>query len=331
MKMKHCSRGWALLLVLLAGGLLLPIQTTHAQTAPTRQTSPEPPDLATYERWLREALAAAQRNDRLSLELVAENLTSTNRVQGPDGSPIPVHNAWLQTALEAPDPDLSEITTRLGALLDALIRTSHRPPADAQQRLEAILSNPPFAERQVSSDTWLTRFLDWLVDVLERLFSPAAEAGGSSVSLVNLLIITVCCVLLALVLFYLVNSLRTAMVGEARATPDDDPEANLSASDAFEQAGVLASGGDYRTAVRYLYLSSLLWLEEQGMLRYDRALTNREYLANLADRPDLRERLAPIIETFDQVWYGYAPLDAARFQTYEQQVAALRRRERGGR
>jgi hypothetical protein len=39
-----------------------------------------------------------------------------------------------------------------------------------------------------------------------------------------------------------------------------------------------SSEGDYRTAVRYLYLSLLLLLEEHGLLRYDRPLTDREYL-----------------------------------------------------
>ncbi|MEI7769472.1 MAG: DUF4129 domain-containing protein, partial [Chloroflexales bacterium] len=105
---------------------------------------------------------------------------------------------------------------------------------------------------------------------------------------------------------------------------DADPEAALGAAEAAQRAGDLARAGDYRRATRMLYLSSLLWLDESGRLRYDRSLTNREYLERLGDSPNLRERLRPVVETFDQVWYGDIALDAAGFAAYAGQVAALR-------
>jgi hypothetical protein len=42
------------------------------------------------------------------------------------------------------------------------------------------------------------------------------------------------------------------------------------------------------------------------------------------DNPALRARLGPIIETFDRVWYGYAPIDEAAFAAYRRQVEELR-------
>jgi hypothetical protein len=77
--------------------------------------------------------------------------------------------------------------------------------------------------------------------------------------------------------------------------------------------------------VRYLYLSALLWLDERDHLRYDRALTNREYLERVRNNPALRTRLAPVIETFDRVWYGHAALDAQAFAAYQEQIEALRK------
>lgn len=59
--------------------------------------------------------------------------------------------------------------------------------------------------------------------------------------------------------------------------------------------------------MRYLYLAALLRLDERGQLRYNRALTNREYLDRVQDNPHLQAALPPIVETFDRVWYGYAP------------------------
>ena len=45
----------------------------------------------------------------------------------------------------------------------------------------------------------------------------------------------------------------------------------------------------------------------------------------MRDNPALRERMTPIVETFDRVWYGHLPIDADSFAAYQQQVEALRR------
>jgi hypothetical protein len=37
----------------------------------------------------------------------------------------------------------------------------------------------------------------------------------------------------------------------------------------------------------------------------------------------LRAQLAPVVETFDRVWYGYAPLDAGGFEQYRRTVEAV--------
>jgi hypothetical protein len=311
-------RSAALLLGLLA--LLLLVAPAQAQDAP--------PELVTYEGWLREALVAAQRDDRLGLEQVAERLIATSEVQAADGTRLPVDNRWLAEALDSDDPDFEQIAARLGALIDALAGPPARAPDDAQQRLDTLLSRPPFASPDDSEGNLITDFLDWLIDILDQIFSPVAASSSPVGTLLRWLIIAACIVLLVGVVTYLALHMRQAAARQARASAADDPEAHLTATSALQQAGTLAQGGDYRTAVRYLYLSSLLWLDERDMLRYDRALTNREYLARLTDRPDLRARLLPIVETFDQVWYGHAPLDAERFRAYQQQVEDLRRTER---
>jgi hypothetical protein len=98
----------------------------------------------------------------------------------------------------------------------------------------------------------------------------------------------------------------------------------LTADTAFKKAQGLADAGDYRTAVRYLYLSSLLMLDERGLLRYDRSQTNREYLRSVAHLPQLAALLREVIEVFDRVWYGYYPLDEITYAEYATRVAELR-------
>jgi hypothetical protein len=288
-------------------------------------TQGQPPDLETYAGWVREAFAAAQRGDRLGLEDAGARLVATTSVRLPGQATIAVDNGWLGDALREAEPDLPAIAERLGAFIDALAQPPGAAPADARERLKRMLDQPPFKQDDPpQAPAWLRDFFDWLIRLLERAFQPLGRISPSGGRTVAWAIALVGAALLLGVIVYLLRGLRRGVVSGASAE-DGDPEANLTAKTALDQASGLARGGDYRTAVRYLYLSALLWLDERDILRYDRALTNREYLERVRDNPALRERMAPIVETFDRVWYGHLPIDAESFAAYERQVEALRR------
>lgn len=289
------------------------------------QAQSQPPDLPTYTGWLREAYAAAQRGDRLGLEQAAEQLIAAREVRLPGGSSSHVDNRWLRAALADAEPNLPAIGARLGAVLDALAQPASAAPADAQARLRAILDRPPFVAGEPSTPGWLRSLLEWLGRLLERILRPIGSVVSNSGLGIAWVIAIAGGLMIAAVLFVMLRGLRRNIVAEASA--GDDPEANLTARAALEQASGLARGGDYRTAVRFLYLSALLWLDERNLLRYDRALTNREYLERVRANPALRARLAAVVETFDQVWYGHVPIDAETFARYQEQVEALRRED----
>ena len=285
----------------------------------------QPPDLETYTGWVREAFAAAQRSDRLGLEDAATRLVATSSVRLPGEATIAVDNGWLRDALKSAEPDLPVIAERLGAIIDALAQPPSAAPADARERLQRMLDQPPFKQPDApQTPAWLREFFDWLGRLLENAFRPLGRISPSGGRTVAWVIAIVGAVLLVGVLAYLLRGLRRGVVARAHAD-DGDPEANLTAKTALDQAGGLARGGDYRTAVRYLYISALLWLDERDILRYDRALTNREYLERVRDNTALRERMAPIVETFDRVWYGHLPIDAESFAAYQRQIDELRR------
>ncbi|MCU0492301.1 MAG: DUF4129 domain-containing protein [Chloroflexaceae bacterium] len=296
--------------------LLFLVLATSAQAQAT------PPDLPTYEGWLREAAAAAQRNDRIGFEQAANRLVETQQVRLNDGTLLPVDNAWLRPLLADAERSMPQAAEQLGALLDALAQPPPSAPDDAEQRLRDLLSRPPFSEEQDSS--LLGQILDWLWAFLERLLSPFGQVGEGPRAAFGWLIGVLAVLLVLGVLLYWLFSMRRTLAREARSE-EHDPEAGLTSQTAMQQAGSVAEGGDYRTAVRFLYLSALLWLDEKGLLRYDRALTNREYLERLRDNAGLRAQLLPIVETFDQVWYGHVTLDADGFAAYRRQVEGLRR------
>ncbi len=311
--MRHVLNRWLFSLTLLLA-LFAAVRPLHAQE--------QPPSLQVYEAWLREAFAAAQRNDRIGLDLVAPRLIAAREVTFANGS-VAVDNSWLERALAEPEADLQAISQRLGALIDALSQRGSDAPADAATRLASILNRPPFNEQPQRTPTFFGDLLDWLFRQLSRILEPFFRVGVGSANGFAWLATIVGGILILAVMAYILLRLRRSLVRDASAA-HDDPEANLTASTARDQAAELARSGDYRTAVRYMYLSALLWLDERELLRYDRALTNREYLEHLRDNADLRNRLLPIVETFDRVWYGYAQLDAQSFEAYRRQVEALR-------
>jgi hypothetical protein len=293
-----------------------------------------PPTLDAYEGWLRTAYAAATRADRIGLDAVAAQLTAIRAVQLPDGATVAVDTGWLTDALAQEPPDYPLVTGRIGAMLDALAQPQGTPPADAQQRLDAVFNSPPFVRPVLPAfitNAW-NAFLDAVNRFFNWLFGRLVPAGGvgsvsfSGLSALGWFLLIVGLVLVLGLLLYAVRGVRGSLRRDqaVRAAAD---EAQLSSSDALERAQDLVRGGDHRSAVRYLYLSSLLWLDEHKLLRYDRSLTNREYLAQVQANSALHERLTPVVSTFDRVWYGQRPIDDAGLQAYQEQVEALRREE----
>lgn len=88
----------------------------------------------------------------------------------------------------------------------------------------------------------------------------------------------------------------------------------MHAEEARRRAGVSAGEGDFRGAIRYRCLALLLALDEAGKLAFDRTATNREYLFR-ASGP-LHDELQPLLDQFDDVWYGGVPAGAPEWEGY---------------
>ncbi|NJN67773.1 MAG: DUF4129 domain-containing protein [Chloroflexaceae bacterium] len=310
-------RCW-LLVAALGGACLL------AAPPPASAQTP-PPDLQTYEHWLREAFAAAQRGDRLGLEQVTPDLVQTTRVRASESALLPVDNRWLRDAMDEPEPDLPLVARHLGAILDALAQPRPTTPDDAQERLAKILARPPFDIPDDSHENLVSQFFKGVFLLLERLLEPIfGNAGSGHANVIGWMAVILTVLLIVGVLVYLVLHIRRSLTREARTVATEGmDESFLTSAKAFQEARAVANRGDIRSAVRYLYLSSLLWLDERGLLRRDHALTNQEYLAQLP-HADLRTRFQPIVETFDRVWYGHITLEDQDFRIYQQQVEELR-------
>ena len=308
-----------------------------ALTKPAAAQEQGPLDAGQYVALLAETEAAlvATPLDETRLAALADRWAGVTAVTPPGADPVAVDATYLARRLRDPARDASALAAELAALRRLLAAVeAPGPPAPADlQALKDILTQDEFAfdggpaepgllerlQRRLLNG--LARFLGWL----DRLLG-GSGAGTALGRLLRIVIPLVAVMSLAVILWRLLRSGLGGLWINESSLPEDDLAAPLTADSALRQAQALSGSGDYRTAVRFLYLSLLLSLEERGFIRYDRSLTNREYLRSVADRPDLARVLADIIDIFDRVWYGYQPISDAVYRRYEAQVEALRRR-----
>lgn len=336
--MKIVSRVVAIWLLALG---VLSAAPTLAQSIPCTELPADRLTLTGYEQCVREAYAAARSSDRISLDEIAPRLTGSREIALPDSTTLPVDNAWFANALAQEPPDYRLIEARLGALIDGLSQARNAQDPDALRKLDDVFSKPPFQSAEAPSawtNFWrgvgraIEAFFDWLFNSGNNNPAPAPGVGGASgasdLSPLGWVLLIIGLLLVLGLIAYAIRSVRGSLVRDAkiRAAAALEEE-HITASEALNRAQAEARSGDYRTGVRYLYLSSLLWLDERRLLRYDRSLTNREYLHETKGNPALHDRLAPVVNTFDRVWYGHGALDEQAFRAYEEQVQDLRSME----
>jgi hypothetical protein len=183
--------------------------------------------------------------------------------------------------------------------------------------LRDILNSPAFGS--ATQQSWFGELLSRLLDFWSELFQDTARGVLSLRDLAVLLGLIV----VVAVLFYLARNLRRNVVSaEHLLTEGNGPQPESSAA-ALNSARGFVQQGDYRSAIRQLYLATLLILDERGKLRYDPTLTNREYLHQSQTDPRTVAALAPIVETFDRTWYGMQPVSRAEFDVFNRQLETV--------
>jgi hypothetical protein len=93
----------------------------------------------------------------------------------------------------------------------------------------------------------------------------------------------------------------------------------------LEEARRQYEAGNYNAAIVYLYSYELLKLDQNQMLRLARGKTNREYLRELAGRPELYSILAQSLVPFEDVYFGEHELNRERFEACWNQVDRFHR------
>ena len=225
---------------------------------------------------------------------------------------------------------LEAVSRQIALLRQTIVRTPlQTDPAAMAASARTVLARPEFASDPPPPPSIADKLAAWLDKLFRRRSSPQAPNMPNA----NPKVILGILIAVAAAAFVVLVAVLVQAIGrrEARAKPlalDEEEAALVEARDndsLLALAEQSAKTGDYRRAFRLVYLASLVALDTNGVLRFDRSKTNWEYLRLLraAGRSDVYAALTPLTREFDQVWYGFAPADASQYARALAQYHAL--------
>lgn len=96
----------------------------------------------------------------------------------------------------------------------------------------------------------------------------------------------------------------------------------------LDLAAEMAAKGEWRLALRALYLASLAHLAQREFVRLAPSKSNHDYHVELRRRarahPGVQQAFAETATAFDRVWYGNHPADQSLFESARARLLALR-------
>lgn len=219
----------------------------------------------------------------------------------------------------------------------------------ASARARDILSRPEFSEspsvdknKEEPEATvppeppgWWKRFMDWLGEELKKLFKrdrepihpPTTFSGGSGASAANVLVVLVIGLVLAVLAAVLLRALGKRQKEESAQLEVSTLDSKALAQDPMSAlarppegwahlADELAAKGEYREAVRSLYLALLSRLHRDGAILYDSTLSNWDYLRQFKGRREWLPPFRELTRRFDFAWYGNLPLGSDGYRDF---------------
>ncbi len=189
-------------------------------------------------------------------------------------------------------------------------------PASAQED-----SLPP--ARHLHAQIWkeLTAELDYTEKPPKRTRKKRGSRGEGSIGFDDLFKLLIGALILGLLVFVFHRMSKSAP-GEKPSSTDSAQvragllhalEENLPEAELGELLPQALQEGDFRSAVRIVFLQALQKLALEQRIAWARHKTNGEYLQELQHTP-LREPFHRLILLYERAWYGRAPLRRTDFE-----------------
>ena len=212
------------------------------------------------------------------------------------------------------------------ARADAVADDRFGDPEQIRRDIDEILAQPEFRRLRVEAPKppvetpeWLKKFWDWL----ENLFS---RTGGSVSGLGTVLkwlayaVLAAICALIIWLVVRAVNRYRarqnTSLRGRRFEEGEADlPPGDLPADEYLRRAMELAERGMIREAIAQLILGAMSFTERNGLIRFRRGLTHRDYLRALRGQTEPHQALRTIVGVYEPICFGRRPAHIDHYRT----------------
>lgn len=196
--------------------------------------------------------------------------------------------------------------------------------AEVKKQLEDILSDDEYQvyyrEHEASLLAMLEEFVERYFGNLLRKMFPQSEIPEHLTSWIAYILMAVCLVVLVgmLVSFY------RKLVPEMKYKPGSagsEEDFSMSVETHLEAADQYARNGDYREAIRRLFLAMLLRLDEKQWIQARAWKSNGEYCDELLDSaPEYAQRFREVSAVFDETFFGGRRMAQQEYHHFRMQV-----------
>jgi hypothetical protein len=181
------------------------------------------------------------------------------------------------------------------------------------QKIKAYSSNKDFRYDDVAplDSSWWDRFWRWFWNLFSNIFS----SKTSGAFLKYAVIFTV----VGLVVFAVIKLIGLDIkifAGKSKAidVPYNESLENIHEINFNEEIEKAVAKGNYRLAVRLLYLLSLKLLNDKELINWQPEKTNQTYISEIAD-PNRKREFSALTLQFEYIWYGEFFIDKDSFST----------------
>lgn len=198
--------------------------------------------------------------------------------------------------------------------LDSLVVRQPNPDAVSALRKSPELRYDGIHPPQQEGVSWISLFWKWYRHVLEQLF------GKSGAQQINNWMPWILLVLVLLLIGWVVtkaqrNSILTSSSGgKAIRLYEGESLDTFNFAAAIQKA---EAKGDFREAIRLIFLQNLKTLQDQGVIQWKKDKTNHDYLREVRGS-SYESGFRLLIRHFELVWYGGWAIQRAEYEAIRQ-------------
>lgn len=166
---------------------------------------------------------------------------------------------------------------------------------------------------------WFNRFKNWLIHILKKLF-PNLHVNDKTLEWVSYGIMAA----VVIIFLFLVVKVILKLVQERRyyTRPiHSNEDLHVSSQNHLNEAHHLAQKGDFRLALRHVFLSFILYLDENELITAKPWKTNWEYYDELNEQnKELADEFYLLALKFDEAIYGGRVINMDDYLSYREFV-----------